>query len=163
MEFKPKCQYNIHYVFVWSILSVSSNKFFQDWFISISVKIFFFLLILTVKDFFLCIILVNKWTGTFNQLCHFQLWNSWDASGKGNCIRLYTTGILNREKSLHALQFCSWISPAQWGKCKILCPVLPFQILRFLHFLQKNFKDITMAEIPLITFHCALTDILSRR
>lgn len=110
--------------------------------------------------FFKCIILVNKWTHTFNQLSHFQVWNSWDAPGKGNCIRLYTTGILNREMSLPALQFCSWISCAQSGKSKILCPVLPFQISRFLNLLQKNVKAISMAEIPLTTFHCALTDIL---
>lgn len=40
MEFKSKCQYNIHHIFVWSFLSVPSNKFFQGQFLSILVKIF---------------------------------------------------------------------------------------------------------------------------
>ena len=60
MEFKPKCQYNIHHIFVWSFLSVSFNKFFQGQFISVLVKIWF-LLMLTVKGIFLLVF----WRGFF--------------------------------------------------------------------------------------------------
>lgn len=104
---------------------------------------------LTVKEifvcvhvifFFKCIILVNKRTCTFNQLGHFQDWNSWDVSGRGNCIRLYTTGILNREMSLHALQFCHWVSLPSQGNAKSSALFYVFRSSDFFICFRKTLK-----------------------
>lgn len=112
MEFKSKCQYNIHHIFIWSFLSVSSNMFFQGQYISILVKIWV-LLALNVNGFLFLFFF-------FLVLSPFQVINSWDVSGRDSCVTLYTTLVINRENpNMSSTSGGEYHSPSQ-GNTKTL-------------------------------------------
>lgn len=56
----------------------------------------------------------------FTQLSLFQVINSWDASGRGSCVTLYTTLVINRENpNMSSTSGDGYHSPSQ-GNTKAL-------------------------------------------